>query len=129
MAVLLIFLAEGRAHADPIVAFAVHHHVAETVVGCAIEFAVVAALLEGLVENLLQVGHMLQVHRHLGQILVALRATLITQRTNALDGIGIAGRGFAESRGIAGQLGETGCGRLHGVGCHHAGVGITTTRV
>ena len=85
MAVLLIFLAEGRAHADPVVAFAVHHHVAETVVGRAGETAVVAALLRGLIEDLLQVWHLLQIDRHLCQVLVALRATLIAQLADALD--------------------------------------------
>ena len=106
MAVLLPLGAEGGTNADPVVAVLVHNHVAESVVCRAVEAAVVAHLLGCLVENLLQVGYLLDVHIHLCQILSVFRTLLVDELAHAFLVIGEAVCRFTDGGGESDESAE-----------------------
>ena len=124
VAVLLALGAEGGPHADPVVAFLVLHHVAEAIPGRAGEAAVVAHLLGCLVENLLQVGHLLEVHVHLCQVLSAHGPHLVGELAHAFLVVGEAGGRLADEVGQSNESAEAFGGGSHIVGGDDTGVGV-----
>ena len=88
--------AEVRAHAYPVVALVVLHHVAETVVGRAFEATILADLLVGAVDEACKVGDELRVHIDHSQVAGTFSRGGPRQRTDALDGDGLRRREFVE---------------------------------
>ena len=123
VAVALLGRSEGGAHADPVVVLSVAvqllHHVAEAVVGRAVEIAVVA--LGRLIDNLREAGHLLDVHIDHGQRLPA--CAVIAQRAHVLVLIGVV-RGALVDVGTC-QLGKAGGGGLSVVGGNDAHSGVS----
>ena len=125
MRLLLLLRAEGGAHADPVFDVAVGvrlaHHIAEAVVGCTLERVVVAGLFGRAVDNLLQVGYLLDVDIDRSPRL-AVGALVVGERTYHVVGPRIR-RGVLVDADMH-QVGEALGSGLHCVGVDDAGIGI-----
>ena len=119
---LLTLGAEGGTHANPELVFAVGiflaHHVAEAVVGRAVELTIVVGLLGRAVDNLLQVGYLLDVDIDRSPRL-AVVALGVDQRAHPLVAPG-EGLGVLVDAGIY-EVAEAHGSRLHVVGVHDTG--------
>ena len=113
VAVALTLGTEAGAHTNPVAALAILHHIAKTVIGRTCDSCIITLLRGCLVENLLQVRHLLQIHIHLCQIRFGFGTALIGELANALNRIAVARHHLGETSGIISQLGKAGSCRVN----------------